>query len=867
MPSPRYDDRAHDYGPADSNPMASTWITITPFEISPSSSTSSSSQTPAIVPTPAAITSTHPTGADDQPPSQGQAHAARAAQQAEGSAGDGDHPDGNGGNGTSTEKRSKSCAPCRLRRVRCERPPGESDCIACTTRNLPCTPMPTKPRAKVISREGKRIQQARAIFGEVGANSASSTASTLQASPSLSPYSASVSSASTPPTTESESESSRLTALIATLTERTAQGSPNISHSDSESRLALTEVQGALTASLLDAYCKEAPTIALLEEVNLKTAFDIAGRRIRIIAYQSHLDDAYQVYCKVVLALGARTSDHPLLIGTSAPLISELAALAKHGKDLREYGARRENACRVLLQDALDMADRKGTLRNATPEAVTTLLLIESLVEYSGDIWLFDRPYSNAYNGHTKALMEAENAVREAGGDPKPNNVVGDVARWTAFTRDAMASAYTGQAPRFSEDDLFIMLADNQFDTPLVEVIRRGELPNKIESFWHLFGCYMFHLCALARKTPEKLTGPRARRKPLDLVFAAEFIHQVEIAEMALPHLLRRAEMLEEAFDQIGIGKKNELMAIHTLVRNFRVSMWYMYLLLAKIVRQRVGARPSPGHRATIREVGPWPVGSSPRDDEDANYWSQMILLRNQLEEKSFYSVRAIIGVVEETIQLDLPLGMFEWLDVRGIQILFLRLPLWTKFLIDVPTIEQEGPFPDWTFAVKLDTLGTVLNALHSVGWQSERLARPADWISDEIRGLKMQQYEYWQRRACPPAHIPTHSGIVPPLDTVGSYDFGVGPNLAFLSNTSTATPAPVLPNIAPGWDLPGHLPTTTPNNSSQLDDLGPAPQPRVWTDVEIQKFLDDASTMGLGSMQGSNPLNPDFSSVFTQWR
>ncbi|SCV70980.1 BQ2448_3742 [Microbotryum intermedium] len=780
-------------------------------ETSPSSSTSSSSHTPTVASTPAA----HDGPQTSQTP--------EAQATAHGSA-------GNGGSGT-TEKRSKSCAPCRLRRVKCERPRGQSDCIACTARNLPCTPMPTKPRAKVISREGKRIQQARVIFGDVGSNAASSTGPSSHAPASVPSFSTSSSSASSPHTIEPETESSRLTSLIATLTERTAQGNAHIFHSDSESRLAMTEVQGALTASLLDAYCKEAPTIALLEEVNLKTAFDIAGRRI------SHLDDAYQVYCKVILALGARTSDHPLLIGTSAPRISELAALSKHGKDLREYGARRENACRVLLQDALDMADRKGTLRNASPEAVTTLILIESLVEYSGDIWNFDRQYSNAYNGHTKTLMEAENMVREAGGDPKPSKVVGDIARWTAFTRDAMSSAYTGQAPKFAEDDLFIMLADNKFDTPLVEVLRRDQLPNKIESFWHLFGCFMFHLCALARKTSEKLNGPRARRKPLDLTFAAEFIQQVEIAEMALPHLLRRVEMLEEAFDQLGIGKKTSL----------RRSI-LLYLLLGKIVRERVGARSSPGQRATIMEVGPRPVGSSPRDDDDAKYWSQMLLLRTQLEEKSFYSIRAVIGVLEETIQLDLPLGMFDWLDVRGIQILFSRIPLWAKVLVDVPVIEQDGPFSDWTFAAKLETLGTVVKALHSVGWQSESLARPVDWISDEIRGLKLQQYEYWQRQACPP--VPTHSGVVPPSGTAGPYDFGANPNLAFLSNTPTAAPAPVLPNIAPEWNLSDQLPADTFSHSTQLEDLGCDPPPKVWTDIEIQKFLDDASSMGLGSTE-----------------
>ena len=81
-----------------------------------------------------------------------------------------------------------------------------------------------------------------------------------------------------------------------------------------------------------------------------------------------------------VMALAARTSDHPLLVGTDSPAVSQLASYAMEGS-LAEYGRRRETACRELTDRAVSLTDQAGTMRIPSVENVATLLLLEGLVE------------------------------------------------------------------------------------------------------------------------------------------------------------------------------------------------------------------------------------------------------------------------------------------------------------------------------------------------------------------------------------------------------------------------------------------------------------------------------------------------------
>lgn len=81
------------------------------------------------------------------------------------------------------------------------------------------------------------------------------------------------------------------------------------------------------------------------------------------------------------MALSARVSDHPLLVGASAPNVQELAQATKEGWDLSEWGKRRAGACEALAQKAIALADEHGTMRTPSVESIAGLLMIEGMEE------------------------------------------------------------------------------------------------------------------------------------------------------------------------------------------------------------------------------------------------------------------------------------------------------------------------------------------------------------------------------------------------------------------------------------------------------------------------------------------------------
>ncbi len=225
----------------------------------------------------------------------------------------------------------------------------------------------------------------------------------------------------------------------------------------------------------------------MVTDTPLARDFHRANRRVH------ELRPASQVLCAVIMAIGARCSDHPALIGAGAPRIAELGMAARAGVDLRPFGRRREDACATLFKRALDLADQHGTLRDPSVESLAALVLIEGMIETTDVQHSEARPYINAYTGHAKVLLEA-NADQPAQvskfGTPK---VANSVLGWTAYLRDALTSANQGRAPAFSEEDYYMLTNEGrEVPLPLRVLLERGDPSLEAEldvvnSFWNLF--------------------------------------------------------------------------------------------------------------------------------------------------------------------------------------------------------------------------------------------------------------------------------------------------------------------------------------------------------------------------------------------
>lgn len=126
---------------------------------------------------------------------------------------------------------------------------------------------------------------------------------------------------------------------------------------------------------VLTEFVAHAQAEPLVAGTALQSNFEQCGRQM------AHLDENGQVLCAAIVAVMARSSNHPLVVGLGAPALASLAHLAREGRDLSEFGNKRE-ACKVLTGKAIQLADKNGTFRKTpTLSAVAALMLLETLVE------------------------------------------------------------------------------------------------------------------------------------------------------------------------------------------------------------------------------------------------------------------------------------------------------------------------------------------------------------------------------------------------------------------------------------------------------------------------------------------------------
>lgn len=471
------------------------------------------------------------------------------------------------------QKRLKSCAPCRIRRVKCDRTGnGTGDCLKCIEKSLQCTPMPQKTPKHAI-RTGKRIDQARASFG---------TKVDPNRDPALVPIAALADIAGDE------------TSHVPCQAQNEMLSSQALFSNSVTSRLAGTEIQGAVTASLLEFYLTTQPPIPLIADTAFHTSFELAGRRLHA------LDNQSQVLCSLIMALGARCTDNPLFVGTGAPKLIDLPNATRSGVDLREFGRRREAACEALTNQAIELADRMGTMRIATPESMASLMILESMVDQEDFSHTSSRPFVQAYNGHARTLLE------------EGNTIAGTAIGWTAYIRDAMKSAASGHAPSFSEEDIYLLRKKNNLPpVPLEIATSTDQSPDPELNFWMLLGSFMCRLAGFSRTVHLRLTGLKARSAPrIDEAFAHEFLAFLDVSHQALPILEARSRTFvpptKERIQQDIVG----------IMRSLAIALFQLTFHLNRAVGTRISAKwdKSPGGSLSgVQEGSP----NSEQDEEE----------------------------------------------------------------------------------------------------------------------------------------------------------------------------------------------------------------------------------------------------------
>ncbi|GAA6022118.1 hypothetical protein JCM10207_000768 [Rhodosporidiobolus poonsookiae] len=664
---------------------------------------------------------------------------------------------------SSLAPKMKSCAVCRLRRVKCEREPGERDCIKCKERGLQCTV--AAPKEKGSFRNGKRIRAAKEMYGVDENVTFSPPTSTPTAD-----HRAFSSQAS---------DSRALTCL--------QSGSAN-------ARLGALELKSSVLMDFLRSFMTYRSVSVFDGDLNFQLTFDQAGRRIE------QLSDANQVLCGALLALGARCSDHPALVGCDAPRLADLSEATRNDVDLRPYGKMRTLAVRELTAQALELADGKGVLTNASTEAVGSLMLLESLLPVTEGGIKQGASYATAYKGHIRHILAGFAA------DPSTRTLNGSVMAWTAYVRDAMVSAHTGIAPTFSDDDAWLLRGEEGPPPSLPEQLLRPLDPNPEPNFWQLLNSSVHWITDLARAIPSALTGPRAvKAAHLDDTFVQQAIHKLFVALDAFPELARRAACMNSS--------AKTMMDALALARTIRLSTCHLCLLLHRILQDRLSRPPTARNHK-------WPALSSSIDDD---YLLRLQALQREMSGVVFRAGREIVGVLRDVLGSGISLGTHGWLDNRSVELLFARLPIWAKAILDEPTSEHGGR-AGFDYAMKLSDMGWVLRAIRSVGWASDHLATSYGWVEQEVVRVTAERDAFYaqlgrQHASLPskasPLSIPAASPLpIPALDIFPGHPGAAPPpfgqifgNPPPLLEPFTATSPPShlpVPNLCPLDTLPG---------------------------------------------------------------
>ncbi|GAA5878716.1 hypothetical protein JCM16303_007156 [Sporobolomyces ruberrimus] len=410
-------------------------------------------------------------------------------------------------------KKLPACDACKLRRVLCKPQPIGISCPRCKDKGIVCTTTPTI-RKKAAGRSGKRIEEARAMFG-----TADPTTPELMGA-SNTPW-------IQPRLQQQQQPKGPATPSIDTLA--TSARAPKLSEEDADQHLAFDALNGALVAHLLELY-QALPQSWLPIGVRGKMSllFESAGRRLESLAPQA------EVLAHAMIALTSRLSSHPALFGPggNVPAFESLTptAFAQH-RDLREFGRRRDESCEKLRKRAVKLAWERGTLVQTSEESMASCYLLEML-EGRNDPKA-GKPYGSAFVSHLRSLLDSD--------DPGAPKVMNMSLGWSALMmREAIFAASAGRTSHFTATDDRLLCGDPpaSIEASLLETVDDVDLRDTVTLFFRPFRPYTYHCASLARALSDNVTGTFARKQPLDELFVTKYMTHLD-------HLLHLFAVLE----------------------------------------------------------------------------------------------------------------------------------------------------------------------------------------------------------------------------------------------------------------------------------------------------------------------------------
>ncbi|GAA6016164.1 hypothetical protein JCM10207_004468 [Rhodosporidiobolus poonsookiae] len=626
--------------------------------------------------------------------------------------------------------------------------------VECQKKHISCTDDYVKNKPKVV-RGGKLISQAKALYGEGLNQSPTPPVSTALPIP--------------PPPPEQVEE-----------IRRASSGSVGYGQAPTilpaEGRLMSTHINQDISDHLIQLYFRvlhqQCPQV---DKDLFMRAYEAADRRIE------NLGPGNECLAMAMQAWASRWSDHPLIIGGSAPTLEDLRK--PHGRDFSVLGNRRDEFVRAMQDRALRMVDQRGVLRTSSAAGTTCLSLLEMLLT-------FDQPHRLPTTGSyllSAALEHLRNlqlGICEEPGEQcmPPDRLSNGTLLWVVITRDGLSAMFGGRAGASTDDDLPLLcdLFVNPYFADVESFVTSPE--PQVLSGIAVASIFRFGIHSV-RHTITKLTGPLARSRPVDEAAVREL--WAEIDQLAHFAALFRRTVDSVTFDPATAPRTDvwfrdlaSLKACHTLA---------IHLALGKRLEQQ---------EALAAESG----------KDEAGALDMLRRLRGESQTRAFAAAREAVAMMRGYGAELMFKAAFSTENTAYSLELLLEMPAW----------EQGGGMENWTWANKVDEVSALLDALKLIGWAwpgydvlIERTRAVLAEQGAQFQNFPAQYPSVHQPGYLPPAYPPAPPPALPPH--AWQYGAPPPPPPAGLYPIDTSMPHPPEPNSAPPVSPYGPAPMPPP--------------------------------------------------------
>ncbi len=260
------------------------------------------------------------------------------------------------------------------------------------------------------------------------------------------------------------------------------------------------------------------------------------------------------------MALTCRLSSNPAIVGPGAPAPAFETLTRQHlGKndspDLREFGQRRQAACETLRQQAVAMAWSRGTMVETSEESMAACHLLELLEGRRNP--RAGQPYGAAFVNHLRTLLDMAD-------DPTSPKLMNMALGWSALMmRESLYSLIAGRTSFFTAVDFSSLCGDTppSIEQSLSQTVEDVDVRDAVTLFFRPMSPFCYHTARLARECSDNVSGTYARKKPLDEVFVARYLNQLD-------HLFALLKILEA---RISFVLSPAATAAHSLPQPFEM--------------------------------------------------------------------------------------------------------------------------------------------------------------------------------------------------------------------------------------------------------------------------------------------------------